>query len=206
MSETMLRWLTTAVRDRRGFTMVEQLAAVAVAVTAAAAIIPATLMTITSHQFKTNAHGVTNYLAVAKMKSAADFTRSRLFVDLSTDSYHIEIWQRTGTPGWVFEGGAQNLSPGVRFGFGSLATAPPDTQATLAMAPPCLDDSGTPIANTACIVFNSRGIPIDATGTASSGALYLTNGVGVYGATLSANSRLQLWWTRAANAAWMRTQ
>jgi len=194
-------------RDQRGFSMIEQLAVVAVAVTAAAAIVPATTRTIASHRFKGEAHAIVNYLAVAKMRSAADFTRSRLFVDLSTNSFHIEIWQKSGTPGWTFEGGSEAMSPGIGFGFGTLAAAPPDTQATLALAPPCQDNSGNPIANTACIVFNSRGIPIDATGsTTANDALYITNGVGVYGATVSATSRVQLWWTGAGNAAWMRAQ
>src|SRR5262249_33602973 len=147
------------------------------------------------------------YLSLAKMRSAAGFTRSRLFVDLSTNSYHLEIWRKTGTPGWTFDGGSGTLSSGVIFGSGIMAAAPPETQAILAMAPPCQDSSGSPIANTACIVFNSRGIPIDAAGTATGNdAIYITNGVGVYGITVSAASRVALWWSGAANTGWMRAQ
>ncbi len=190
-----------------GFSLAEQMAVVAVAVAAAAAVIPATVRTISSHHFKGDAHGIVSYLALAKMRSAAGFTKSRLFVDLSSGSYHLEIWQTTGAPRWVFDSGNMTLSPGVAFGFGTLAAAPPDTQAALAMAPPCQDNAGAPIGNTACIVFNSRGIPIDDVGTATSNdAVYITNGTGVYGATLSATSRVALWWSGATGASWMKAQ
>ncbi len=88
-----------------------------------------------------------------------------------------------------------------------MTAAPPGTQVVLAQAPQCLDDAGNAVGNTACVVFNSRGIPIDAAGIATaSDALYITGGGGVYGTTLSATSRVQLWWTAAGTAAWMRKQ
>src|SRR5262245_1970602 len=81
-SETRVRYRLERFHGQRGFTMAEQLAVVAVAITTAAAVIPATVRTISGHQFKSDAHSITNYLSLAKMRSAAGFTRSRLFVDL----------------------------------------------------------------------------------------------------------------------------
>jgi hypothetical protein len=187
--------------------MVETLAAAAVAVTAAAAVVPVTLNTITNFRINGDAHAIVNHLAVAKMRAAANFTSSRLYVDLNANSFHIEVWRKTGVPGWMVEGGTERLAQGDAFSSGGLTAAPPATQVVLAQAPQCLDDLGNAVANTACVLFNSRGIPIDTTGAATaSDALYITGGGGVYGATLSATSRVQLWWTAASTAAWVRKQ
>ena len=73
------------------------------------------------------------------------------------------------------------------------------------MSPPCKTKTGTDIANTSCVVFNSRGIPVDGSGniTGESG-LYVTDGVGTYGVTLSATPLVRLWWTRADEAQWVQ--
>jgi len=191
----------------RGFSMVETLAAAAVSVTAAAAVVPVTMNTIHSFRISGAAHGLVNHLSVAKMRAAANFTRSRLYVDLAANTYHVEAWQKT-TSTWMTEGGTDQLSSGIAFGFGGVSGAPPNTQGTLAQASQCLDNLGDAIANTACVVFNSRGIPIDPVSLAATAtdALYLTGNGGVYGVTISATSRVQLWWTAAGSNAWMRKQ
>ena len=187
--------------------MVEVLAVAAVAITAAAAVVPVTLNTIASFRINGDAHAIGNHLANAKMRAAANFTSSRLYVDLNANSYHTEVWRKSGTPGWVTEGGIETLAHGDAFSLGGVTAPPAGTQVTLAQAPPCSDDSGNMISNTACVVFNSRGIPIDATGAATaSDALYITGTGGVYGTTLSATSRVQLWWTAGGNAGWTRKQ
>lgn len=203
-----MRMMNTLRRgSEHGFSMVETLAAAAVSVTAAAAVAPVTLNTIYNFRINGDGHAIVNHLSVAKMRAAANFTRARLYVDLNTNSYHIEMWQKTGTPGWITEGGTVTLSRNVAFGFGTLNGAPPNTQTTLAQAPLCADDLGNTIGNTACVVFNSRGIPIDTTGAATGNdALYISGGGGVFGATISATSRVQLWWTAASSAAWVRKQ
>lgn len=153
-----------------------------------------------------DARAVSNATAVAKMRAAAYFTQTRLFLDLAANRYRVEAWQKTGTPGWVAEGGTITLSPGDAFGFGAVSTAPPNTQATIAQAPGCPDSDGHAIANSACIVFNSRGIPVDATGAPTAiDAVYLTDGTAVYGVTVSATGLIGLW--RAgptATTSWVR--
>ncbi len=71
-------------------------------------------------------------------------------------------------------------------------------------APLCRDDAGAQIASTACVVFNSRGIPIDpVTGDPEGNtAFYVSDGVTVYGVTLSATPLIRLWWSPAHSAAW----
>ncbi|MDE3156005.1 MAG: hypothetical protein KGN76_12930 [Acidobacteriota bacterium] len=191
------------VGDQGGFSMVEMLAVVGVLVVVTAMVVPVTQRTVESVRSGGDARGIANYIALAKMRAASDFTHARVFVDLSDNTYYMQTWQKTGTPGWVTEGGTQTLSSGVTFGFGSLAAAPPNTQGTIAQAPMCEDDTGTAIGNTACVVFNSRGVPIDDTGTPTGvDAIYLTDGTAVYGTTVSATGLTRFWWSPASAATW----
>ena len=109
----------------------------------------------------------------------------------------------------------QNLSTGVTFGFGSATAAAPNPQATIALAPVCGTLAATKgvsqgtIANTSCIEFNSRGIPIcsvSACGTigtpTANDAFYVTDGNSVYGVTIIASGLMQDWSTSAANTNW----
>jgi prepilin-type N-terminal cleavage/methylation domain-containing protein len=179
-----------------GFSLLEVLMVVAVVGVIAAVAVPMTGNTIAFFRLSGDSRSISNSIAVVKMRAASDFSQVRLFVDLTTNGFHIEKWQTTGTPGWVAEGGTTTLSSNVVFGFGAVTSAPPNTQATISQAPACLDAAAQPIANTACIVFNSRGIPVDGSGAPTAlNALYLTDGTAVYGATVSATGMTRLWRT-----------
>ena len=192
---------------QRGYTMVEQLAAGAIGLTAAAAVVPASLNTVNSIRSNGVAHAVVNHVAVAKLRATSNFTRARVYMDLRGNAYHLELWQKTGVPGWVTEGGIELLPTGVTFGYGSLMAPPPLTQTTLAQAPACLDNAGNAIGYTACIMFNSAGLPIDGTGTPTANdAVYMIGSGGVFGMTISATSRVQLWWSPTGTASWARKQ
>jgi hypothetical protein len=138
------------------------------------------------------------------MRAASAFTRARVFVDLSSNTFHLQIWNRE-TEAWEAEGGSVTTSPGVDFGFAGLTEPPPDTQVGIEQSPACEDDEGEDIGNTACVVFNSRGIPIDGDGAPTGeNALYITDGLGVYGTTLTATPLVRLWWSPADNSAWVK--
>ena len=68
------------------------------------------------------------------------------------------------------------------------------------------DDGGVEIAETASIVFNSRGVPVDATGApTASGAVYLESGTTVYAATIAATGLVRLWRAdSAADGTWVQ--
>lgn len=149
-----------------------------------------------------DARALTNAVSLAKLRAAADFSQARLFIDMTGPSYHVETWQKTGAPGWVTEGGITALSSNDTFSFGVVGTAPPNTQAAIGQALACRDNAGVALGNTACILFNSRGIPVDPAGAppavgapTGNDALYITDGTAVYGMTLSATGLIRLWRT-----------
>jgi Tfp pilus assembly protein FimT len=152
-----------------------------------------------------DARSVSNAVAVAKMRAASDFSRVRLYVNLTSGGFHMETWNKT-TAQWVSEGGETFLSPGVSFSFGATATSPPSTQGAIAQAPLCTDNASPPvaIANTACVMFNSRGVPIDSNfAPTNSDALYVTDGQAVFGMTIAATGMLRNWRTLTTTTAWI---
>jgi Tfp pilus assembly protein FimT len=144
-----------------------------------------------------DARELANIAAVAKMRAAAKFTQSRVYIDLLGRTFYVQTYDKTAAA-WVTEGGATSLSSTVVFGYGPVTDPPPNTQTTIAQSPACLNTASPPtaIANTACIIFNSRGIPIDSTGSPTGlDALYVNDGIAVYGITVAATGFIRTWQT-----------
>jgi prepilin-type N-terminal cleavage/methylation domain-containing protein len=188
-----------------GFSLVELMAVMLVLVTTAAFVLPFTRTTLNSMNLVSDARNVSSATALAKMRAAAYFTKARVYVNLAGGSFRVERWQKTAPIGWVTEGVTTTLSSTVSFGFGGAAAPPPDTQAVIAQAPNCLNNAGVAVAGTACIVFNSRGVPVDAANApTSSGALYLQASNTVFGVTAGAGGLVQLWQNQLINNIWSR--
>lgn len=185
-----------------GFSAIELLIVLAVVGTLAAMVVPASTSMVNDYRLSGDAHGVSDSVALAKMSAAAQFTRARLFVDLAGGTHHVEIWDKT-TSGWVADGGTTLLSVGDGFGFGTIAVPPPNSQAAMAQAPSCLNNAGVAIANTACVLFNSRGISVDEAGAPSAVRLvYVSGPTGVFAVVVSGTSQLQVWRISPGGGAW----
>jgi prepilin-type N-terminal cleavage/methylation domain-containing protein len=179
-----------------GFTLFEILVTAAIIGIVAAIAVPMVGNAMASLRISGDAHDVSNATALAKMRAASDFTRARIYVDLSGNYFHMEVFDQTSNTWKTENGGAGYLSSGSSFSAGSVPTPPPNTQGTLGQAPACKNDAGTAIGNTACIVFSSRGLPIDSVGAPTAAdAIYLTNGSVVYGITLAATGMIRTWRT-----------
>jgi len=168
---------------------------------------------------------IAGLIAEAKMRAAAGFTHARVYANLSAGTYRLEVWNKSGNSGagcWQTDGDTNactvaaspvvKLSPNVSFGYGTIGAAPANTEPSLAQAPLCYtgyagqSTNTTSVANTACIEFNSRGVPSDPApgGSAgasggvpdATGALYVTDGSAVYGATVLASGEIQSWYSR----------
>jgi prepilin-type N-terminal cleavage/methylation domain-containing protein len=178
-----------------GFTLIETMIVLGLIGVISAIAVPMFANAIAGFRLSGDARSLSNAAAVAKMRAASDFTRVRLFVDLTGRTHHIETWDKTASH-WTPEGGTTTLSTGVSFSYGVVATAPPSTQATIGQAASCTADDGTVIAGTACIMFNSRGVAIDSTlAPTGADALYVTDGMAVYGITVASTGMLRLWRT-----------
>jgi prepilin-type N-terminal cleavage/methylation domain-containing protein len=145
-----------------------------------------------------DARNVSNAIALSKMRAASIFSRTRIVIDLSGESFHVETFDHTtAICCWNVDGGTTHLSQNVTFNFGVVGAPPPNAQATIGQPAPCLDNTGAVIANRSCILFNSRGVPVDSTGTSGVvTAVYLTDGSAVYGVTVSATGMVRSWKTQ----------
>src|SRR2546425_759614 len=173
----------------RGFSIIELMIVVVVGIILTAMAIP-TFRTI-QRNLRTggDARDINGEIVLAKMGAASDFTKARVYADLSGQTFHIDVWDKSGSGSWGIEGGTQPLSQDVTWGYGSLSSPP----------------SGTAITNTACIVFNSRGIPVDSTGTpTANGVFYITDGSSVYSVTVSATGLIQTWRSGTDAANWQK--
>ena len=187
-----MRYCPAVIRNSdRGFSLLELVVILGVV----GVLLAVTIPKMGSFGGADDARNLSNALSLAKMRAAANFTQARLYVSIGGRSQHVETWSRTAVPpDWVAVTGPTLLSNGVAFTFGAVGTPPPNTQPVVAQAPVCLDKDLNAIAGTACIVFNSRGIPVDNTGTPTNNdALYVTDGTKVGAVTLSAAGLVTVW-------------
>ena len=69
--------------------------------------------------------------------------------DLGARTYVLQIWDKTSnTCCWVNDGGINQLSTGVNFGFAEVQDPPDFTQANIGQSPPCT--TGLTIADGDC--------------------------------------------------------
>jgi prepilin-type N-terminal cleavage/methylation domain-containing protein len=184
-----------------GFSMMEMVVVLAVMGTIAAIAMPVITRALASMRLNGAIRSISNATAATKTKAGAQFTRARLYLDRGANSYHIETYVPGAVPGtgnWVVDGGTTFLPVNVTFNFNPVGTPPANTQLLINHAPACLDNNTPPlpIANTSCVVFNSRGIPIDnGGGPTTADAVYISDGTAVLAVTVSATGLIGVWAT-----------
>ena len=157
-----------------------------------------------------DARELSNATAVAKMRAAARFTKARLFINRADGTFQVQTYTRAVAlphcpvvDAWCAEGvNPTSLSSTVTFGYGPVSSPPPFTQTSIDQAAMCQNNASPPvdIANSSCIIFNSRGIPVDNTGSPIGlDAVYVTDGIAVYGITVAATGFIRNWKTNSTS-------
>jgi len=204
---------------QKGFTMLELTIVMAMSVVMSAVAIMGWQTAQSYLRIAGDLRNLNGMVGQAKMAAAADFTHARAFINIAANSYHLEVWNKAGNAGagcWQTVGDTANactagaspvflLSPGDTFGFAGIGGPPPNTQAAIGQGAACDNGKGGTIGNTACIVFNSRGIPyvpLNGVGPDGNGAFYVTNGTSVYALTVNAAGTSQDWSTAVKSVAW----
>jgi prepilin-type N-terminal cleavage/methylation domain-containing protein len=187
-------------RGERGYTLIEMMMAVGIIAVVGAMVIPITDMSLRGGRLRGDAAIIRNLVGVAKMRASANFTRARVYADLGARTYVLQIWDKTSnTCCWVNDGGMNQLSTGVNFGFAEVQDPPDFTQANIGQSPPCttgLTIADGTTANTACVTFNSRGLPVDGNGVLFPGhALYVTGDDAVFATTITMTPLIRFWST-----------
>jgi len=198
-------------KSQQGFSLLELLVVIFITGILAAITLPQLLAIERNQRIRGDAHSIAGDVGLAKMRAGADFTQARVYLDLGSNKHWVDEWDQAnlcwhpegtvdGTCATVAGPAAVALSPGVTAGFGVVGAPPPNTTAGLSQASACTtDNKGTAtIANTACIVFNSRGMPLNSIPA----GLYVTDTNLVYGVTVNASGMVQTWGTSAAGANW----
>jgi prepilin-type N-terminal cleavage/methylation domain-containing protein len=193
-------------RGEHGYSLIEMMAGLGVICVLAAFVIPITDTSIRSSRLSGDAAIIRNLVGVAKMRASAQFTRARVYADLGANTYVLQVWDKAAGA-WANEGGLNRLSTGVSFGFAALGTPPPNTQVDIAQSPECgngLRALDGVIGNTACVTFNSRGLPIDVDGVLyPRHALYVTGSDGVFATTITTTPLIRFWSSpHLANPVW----
>ena len=187
-----------------GYSLIEVMATMAILGVLGAFTVPMVSSTASGVKLRDHANAIADLVGLAKLRATSDFSRSRLYADLAGGSYAIQTWD-AGTGDWVNEQAPVRLPSGIRFGWGAIDEPPPNTQQELAFGAACVDKDEAAIAQTACIMFNSRGIPINKDNAPQGGnAFYLTDGTGVRGITVTATPLIRRWWSSANAAGWVR--
>jgi prepilin-type N-terminal cleavage/methylation domain-containing protein len=207
-------------KQQAGFSILELLVVVTMSVIVATIAVPAYLSVAANLRASGDLRSINGLTALAKMRAASDFTHARVYADLTANTYHMEFWNKAGNGGagcWQTDGDKANpctvaaspvfnLSQGDTFGTGGQTQGPTVAQQpAIATQVACQSTNGGngTIASTECVVFNSRGIPIDANRAAlATGAFYLTNGKVVAAVTVSATGSIQSWTSSVGQSTW----
>lgn len=177
--ETMIE--ARKLEDDGGFSMVELLMLVGMAVVMMAVSIPMLSSSMRSMQLMADARSIATSLTLAKMSATAQMTHCRLSFDLDGSEWRLEKLNKS-TGEFELQQADNELSSGmVNSGivFKSSSSSAP---------------SGFPTDSSTAITFNSRGIPIDGAGIpAPNNVVYLSMHDTDFAVTVSLGGKVQLW-------------
>jgi type II secretory pathway pseudopilin PulG len=168
-----------------GFTLVQTLVVAAIMIVVSAIALPSFVNSTHPVQIRNDARALASLITMARMRAATEFAHVQLYCTLTPASGPPNCQLQSmgfNAATWTNEPQTVYLSQGVKFGIPATITTPVKNQTTGAYQGDQSENTPTATANPV-IVFNSRGLPVDAaTGKISNPdyALYLTDNAGNY--------------------------
>lgn len=179
----------TGARRMRGFTLVQMLFVVAIVAIMGAIAVPSFVNNSRPDKIRNDARSLASLITMAKMRASTNFAHVELYCTLTPTSGPANCQLKAmgfGATSFVPEPPTNPqtvyLSSGVSFGIPATITTPVQNQTTGAYQGDQAENTPSTTANPV-IVFNSRGLPVDAaTGQnfTSDYALYLADTAGRY--------------------------
>ena len=132
--------------------------------------IPNAMEMMKANRLTGDARALVRQLSLARQRAGAEFTWTQIVIDNTTTpiSYNLQVCTTKATSTcttFTTEGGTQYLSRTTLLGFGSSSGAA---------------GGQTTRAQTSTLIFNSRGIPVDSTGSPiATDTIYLADSAGV---------------------------
>jgi Tfp pilus assembly protein FimT len=200
---------TATTKTDRGFSTLELTVVMAMSILMAAIAVPSYIKVSSYLRSMGDLRSLNAVTAQAKMRAAADFTHARIYANLANNTFHLEVWNKANNC-WQTDGDRLNnctaanspvtaLSQNVTFGTAGLGVGPTAGTAAVNQSPACITGVAGPApggttANTACIEFNSRGIPVNTANVPiANGAIYIADPNSVETVTVSATGSIQSW-------------
>ena len=173
----------------RGFSLLELAVVIAIILIVALVTGPSMQKTMAAYRGSAAISGIAGQLSLSRMRAASNFTRTRLVIDTSTNTYRREVYNKT-TAAYETEGGTQSLGQRVTFGYSTI-TVPAGTQST--------------IGQSTAIYFNSRGIPITSSGVPTGEySIYLHNNDSLfYAVSVNPAGQVSTWRYIRGSATWV---
>jgi Tfp pilus assembly protein FimT len=157
----------------------------AIALIAASIAVPSLRGTMAAYRGSAAIQGLASQLSLARMRASSSFTRSRVAIDTTTQTYRRDLLDKATTT-YRADGTDLPLGSNVSFGFGGITT-PAGGQST--------------IQQSTQIYFNSRGMPVDVAGAPiGTYAVYLNNDGRYYAVTINTVGQILTW--RYNGSAW----
>jgi Tfp pilus assembly protein FimT len=143
--------------------------------------IPSLSSAMRSMQLAADARSIASALAYAKLSATSQMTRYRLTFDLDSNQWSVEKFNRASGE-FEAEQAGNALSSGIA---GSGIAFKATSSAAL---------TGFPSASSTIITFNSRGIPVDDTGTPTAeNVVYISKDDADVAISVSLSGKVQVW-------------
>ena len=167
--------------DVGGFSLAELCMLLCIAMMLAAFAVPTLSTSMRSMQLAADARNIATTLTCARLSATSQMTRYRLSFNLTDNQWSLEKFNKS-TATFEVQQAANKLANGIAdsgIAFKSSSSSAP---------------SGLPTTSSNAITFNSRGVPIDATGVPTAdNVIYISKADTDYAVGVSLAGKVQIW-------------